>query len=184
MFGWKVGYCLSVTAAAFLIVAWSVGAQSKLADEKSDGSIVTADAANNSGSNGNWDYKFTEIVQVKVIGGVPRPQFALIYRNPPTTSVGDTLSFTADVSGVDKRGDQASGTMHGSCTATGVEQRIVPTCARRNPDGSCAILDPLSPLFLCQQVFRLNDSARGIDGYQPTHDSGFCSAARSRRRSA
>lgn len=173
--GWKTNSCFLVLIAA-LVVAWSVGAQSKKSGDELNETSIAGDetSVSNRGSNDDWDYKLTEVVQFKVINGVSRPQFALVYRNPPNTSVGDQLSFTADVTGVNKRGDAASGTMHGSCIATGVEQRAVPTCPRPNPDGTCAgPLDPLSPLFLCQQVFRLNDPQRGIGGISQLTIQGF-----------
>lgn len=154
---------IGVTAALFIttgVSAWSAG-QATPAGDRSDN------------REKGWTYKFTETVQVKVIGGVPRPQFAMTDNPPSLTSVGDGLAFSADLSGVDRRGEPVTGTMHGSCIATGVEERTVPACVRRNPDGSCARTDPLSPLFLCHQVLRLNDPERGIDGISQLTIHGF-----------
>lgn len=125
------------------------------------------------GEEGDWTYKFSETVQVKMIGGVPRPQFALTDNQPALTSVGDTLAFSAELVGVDRRGNPVTGTMHGACTAAGVEERNVPACVARKPDGTCALTDPLAPLFVCQQVLRLDDPGRGVDGVSQLTIQGF-----------
>ena len=136
-------------------------------------SYVGATAAQSGIGKGDWTYKFTETVQVKMIEGAPRPQFALTDNQPALTSVGDTLAFSADLVGVDRRGNPVTGTMYASCTAAGVEERTVPACVVRNPDGTCTLTDPLSPLFVCQQVLRLNDPVQGVDGVSQLTIQGF-----------
>lgn len=119
------------------------------------------------------DYVFEEIVRVDVVNGVPTPQFGFAQQRGPESDVGDTLFFTANINGEDKRGRPITGTMHGTCAATGVEARDPPACGRRNPDGTCQFFDPRSPLFVCTQVLKIVDPDKGREGFSTLTLQGF-----------
>lgn len=135
--------------------------------------VISFQAAYARYNDSRWSYKFSETVQVRVFDGVAEPQFKLIDEAPSGFSIGDMTIFTSNLSGQDTYGNPVTGTMHGRCTATGTEERNPPICALQDPDGSCKFEESRSPLFICEQVLRLNDPERGIDGISQLTLGGF-----------